>query len=210
MFEGWLKQENCYIFRITAVQNLEHILKHGIACRNCEPQDSSFVTIGGPDIISKRDVKVVPIVPNGTLSDYVPFYFAPRSPMLGSIAHSNSFPQEDIIHIVSKASKINEANIPYVFSNGHALMEFSVFKNDLNHLDIIDWDIMHAKYWRVTEEDNDRQRRRMAEFLVHRHFPAELITGIGVKSEQIAERVQEILNRLAKTITIKVFSDWYY
>lgn len=210
MFESWLTQKNAFIFRITAIQNLSHILEHGIPCRNCQPQNPNFVNIGGSDIIEKRDSRVVPLAPYGSLSDYVPFYFAPRSPMLGSIFYHETFPQNDIIHIVSKASIVQEANIPFVFTNGHALMDFSIFRNSLDDLHIIDWEVMRSKYWRVTEADNDRMRRRMAEFLIHQHFPARLITSIGVKSEEIAVAVKTILDRFALHVKVNVLPDWYY
>jgi len=210
MFESWLTQQNAYIFRITAIQNLPHILEHGIACRNCQPQNPSFINIGGSDIIEKRDLRVVPLAPYGSLSDYVPFYFAPRSPMLGSISHYETFPQNDVIYIVSKASIVHEAGIPFVFTNGHALMDFSLFHNSLENLHVIDWEVMRSKYWRVTEEDNDRMRRRMAEFLVHQHFPVRLITSIGVKSEKMSIDVKAILDRFVIDIKVQVLPNWYY
>jgi len=36
-----------------------------------------------------RAVKAVPVPPGGTLHDYVPFYFAPRSPMLRTLEGGN-------------------------------------------------------------------------------------------------------------------------
>ncbi len=193
----WLTPQNAYIFRIIAIQNLPHILEHGIPCRNCKPQNPDFVNIGGSDIIEKRDSRSVPLAPYGSLSDYVPFYFAPRSPMLGSIVHRETFPQDDIIHIVSKASIIQSASIPFVFTDGHALIDFSIFRNSLNDLHLLDWEVMRSKYWRVTEADNDRMRRRMAEFLAHRNFPARLIASVAVKSEEKAGAVKTILDRFA-------------
>lgn len=47
--------------------------------------DPNFVTIGNPDLIDKRARRAVPLPPGGTLSDYVPFYFTPKSPMLLNI-----------------------------------------------------------------------------------------------------------------------------
>ena len=38
--------------------------------------------IGMRHIKERRARKIVPIVPGETLADFVPFYFAPRSPML--------------------------------------------------------------------------------------------------------------------------------
>src|ERR1700685_3183047 len=42
-------------------------------------RDSNFVNIGMTDLIDKRIPWVVPRKPGGALSDYVPFYFTPRS-----------------------------------------------------------------------------------------------------------------------------------
>lgn len=48
-------------------------------------RDRAFVTIGNPDIISRRDRRLVPVEPGGSLSDYIPFYFTPFSPMAFNI-----------------------------------------------------------------------------------------------------------------------------
>ena len=47
--------------------------------------DRLTTEVGQPDIKLKRRHRVVPIDPGGVVADYVPFYFAARSPMLGSI-----------------------------------------------------------------------------------------------------------------------------
>jgi hypothetical protein len=38
---------------------------------------------------------------------------------------------------------------------------------------------MGDRYWRNTDEDGDRKRRRAAEFLVYNFFPFSLVTGIA-------------------------------
>lgn len=88
----WLTSEKGFIFRIMALDNLAHVLEYGIACRNCHHlvQQPDFITIGEDDIITKRDERPVTCEPFGVLADYVPFYLAPRSPMLYKISNTNT------------------------------------------------------------------------------------------------------------------------
>lgn len=72
-----LDAKNALIFRITHILNMPWILANGLHCSNSSTQDPNFVTIGHPDLISKRKKKIVPIPPGKTLANYVPFYFTP-------------------------------------------------------------------------------------------------------------------------------------
>ena len=80
----WLSEQNALIFRITHIDNVRWMLQHGLHCRNGD-QDPDFVTIGLQDVIDRRHEHTVPIHPGGTLSEYVPFYFTPFSPMAYNI-----------------------------------------------------------------------------------------------------------------------------
>lgn len=208
----WLTQENGFIFRIMALNNLAHVLEHGIACRNCHhlTQQPNFITIGEDDIITRRDERQVLCAPFGVLADYVPFYLAPRSPMLYRISRTNAQVREEIIYIVSQVSAVAELGIPFVFTDGHALMEFSQFSNQLTKLAMIDWQVMQAKYWQPTDDDNDRRRRRMAEFMVHQQFPANCIRAIVVANELVAERVHQQLINFAGRVSVRIQPEWYF
>ena len=80
-----LNPQKALIFRIVHRDNVPWILDHGLHCRNSGSADPNYVEIGNPDLISKRNHHSVPKPPGGTLSDYVPFYFTPFSPMLLNI-----------------------------------------------------------------------------------------------------------------------------
>lgn len=69
---------------------------------------------------------------------------------------------------------------------------------------------MRAKYWRDTEEDGDRKRRRQAEFLVHQFLPWGLIEEIGVINSTIQTQVKEILQKFNFHTPVRVYSKWYY
>lgn len=208
----WLTPENGYIFRIMALDNLGHVLEHGIACRNCHNliQQQNFVEIGNYDIIFKRDRRSVDCEPFGVLSDYVPFYFAPRSPMLSSITRTNSRVKNEVIYLVSQAQLVAKAGIPFVFTEAHAMMDFLLFRNQLADLTIVDWEVMQAKYWNSTPDDNDRRRRRMAEFLVYQHFPVSCIRAIVVANESVAEVVQQQLINFVSQIPVRIQPEWYF
>src|SRR5437879_3349079 len=73
------------IFRITHVSNVPWALANGLHCSNSAQSDPNYVQIGNSELITRRTTRVVPVPPGGTLSDYVPFYFTPYSPMLYNI-----------------------------------------------------------------------------------------------------------------------------
>ncbi|WP_432207050.1 type II toxin-antitoxin system toxin DNA ADP-ribosyl transferase DarT [Cytobacillus oceanisediminis] len=162
----------------------------------------------------RRAAYLVPIEPYGNLHDYVPFYFAPRSPMLYSITKGNvdgyADGQKPIIYLVSKPVIIKKKSLPFCFTDGHGIMAFTDYFNDLKDLDKVDWDIMKATYWMDTEQDNDRRRRRMAEFLVYNFVPFECFIGIGVYNDDYKEKVELLLKEFSLDIPVKLKSNWYY
>ena len=144
----------------------------------------------------------------------MPFYFAPRSPMLFAISKGNvagyTEGQTPIVHLSSSIERVSESGLPFAFSDGHADMAISQFFNDLEQLDRIDWNIMRARYWNDNEDDNDRCRRRMAEFLVSQFFPWELVDKIGVINGTVAERVEAAICAAAHKPKVRVERGWYY
>lgn len=210
--ENFINSKQAFIFRITHIENLPFILKQGLHCRNCEPQDPNFAPIGSGDIISKRDRFQVPIAPKGVLSDYVPFYFAPRSPMLYKAYVNNDRPppQREIVYLVSKAQIIADSSLQYVFTDGHAIMGFTAYFNQLQYLENIDWQTMRLKYWRDTPDDNDRRRKRMAEFLVYNQVPIECVKMIGVYDESMKNQVENLIQEHQRNIIVKVSRPWFF
>ncbi len=205
-----------YIYHITHLRNLKSILENSCIWCDKEIQTKSieFQGIAYEAIKARRARRAIPTCKQGFLSDYVPFYFAPRSPMLYAI-HCGTVEnfregQNSVLHLVSKAETIAEKGLSFTFTNGHAEMMLTEFYESLNELDKIDWELMKAEYWNDTEDDINRKWRRQAEFLVHNHFPVELIAGIGVISEEIKSDVEEILKTSGKEITVAVLPQWYY
>ena len=68
------------LFRMVHIENIKHILSYGITHKESPHANLHFVPIGDSSIITTRNSFVLE---NGnTIGDYIPFYFASRTPML--------------------------------------------------------------------------------------------------------------------------------
>jgi hypothetical protein len=206
-----------WIYHITSISNLSTLLQCGKLRSKNQLQNSniSYASIAYEHIQERRSTIAVPCGQSGTLHDYVPFYFAARSPMLYAIhkgqVNGYQAQQSDILHLVTTAEAIADASLGFVFSDGHAVMRYTSFYDNLTALQAtIDWDIMKAKYWHDTDEDGDRKRRRQAEFLVYESVPWSLIRGIGVINQAIADEVTRTLYQFGQTTPVKVRRNYYY
>lgn len=94
---------------------------------------------------------------------------------------------------MTRTDIIEKSEKNFVFTDGHAIMAFTEFYNDLKYLDKIDWQTMESKYWFDSEEYPDRRRRRQAEFLIHTQVELDLFLGIGVYNQQMKDHVENIL-----------------
>jgi hypothetical protein len=205
-----------YLYHITHLRNLPAILARGELCCQALVADEHLnpTIIGYADLKGRRAQRPMPLDPGGVLADYVPWYFAPRSPML-YVIHKGGVPgynegQQPIVHLVSSVERVVAAQLPFVFTDGHAYVAFSRFFADLQQLDQIDWPLMRSRYWADTDEDNDRERRRNAEFLVHQRLPWQLIGAIGVRTTAVAEQVKALLHATSHRPDVVVRPAWYY
>lgn len=187
------------IYRIIHIDCLQTILtRGGLHSPNNTPADGlPYRTIHNTNVQASRRVQPVPCGPGGTIHDYVPFYFGPRSVMLlnlksGRVAGYTEG-QEPIIYLVSCAQDVEAAGAGFAFTDGHGLATFTRWYDDLAHLDSVDWPLLAQRYWNDTPQDNDRQRRKQAEFLVVNSVSWSLIQAIVVLNDQMKARVEAIL-----------------
>lgn len=92
----------------------------------------------------------------------------------------------------------------------YATVAISKFFNKLDNLKDIDWAIMKEKYWGDTDSDNDRKRRREAEFLVYKRFPWSCIQAIVVMTPQLAEEASMLIGSGEHIPKVSVNISWYY
>lgn len=203
-----------HIFHITDVGNLGRILSDdGLHCKQAlDAQAVRYTNIAYDTVQDRRARTRVPCAPCGTLHNYVPFYFAPRSPMLYTISRGNvpGRGQGSVVHLVSTVEAVVAANLEWVFTDGHGIMGLTEFFNDLADLGRVDWNIMREQYWADTQSDGDRSRRRQAEFLVHKFFPWNLVLGIGVLDDTIKQEVEAALGSSLHRPKARIMPGWYY
>ena len=204
------------IYHITHVDNLTSIIADGglHAKIAIKARGIQYVSIAYNHIQDRRERTSVPCGPGGTLHDYVPFSFAPRSPMLYTINRGNvpgcEEGQEPILHLVTSTQAVDQEGLGFVFTDGHGIMEVTRPFESLSSLSEIDWPLMKAQYWNDTNEDPDRKRRRQAEFLVYRFVPWGIIKYIGVINQRISKLVEGKLVKQAYQPSILVKRGWYY
>ena len=204
------------IYRLMHLANLPVCLaRGGVHAPNHVPNDGfPYRPIHNVEIQQVRRQRIIPCGPGGSVHDYVPFYFGPRSPMLLQL-HTNRVAgyregQAPLIYVVSTVQAIVSAHLGFVFSDGHGIASFTKWFDNVSELVEVDWDMVYADYWADNVDDMDRQRRKQAEFLVHRFCPWSVVTGIGVLNTAIRYRVDSILADHGATTPTHIHRNWYY
>ena len=209
-----LSSEKARIFRIIHRDNLPWILDNGLHARNGELSDPSYRNIGNPDLIDRRSHRVVEVGPGGTLSDYVPFYFTPFSPMMYNIRTGYNgilqIPNEEIVILVSSMSKISELHLPFVFTDRHAYTRMANYFTDLEHLDKVDWALLNRRDFKHDPDDPGKKERYQAEALVWRYVPLEALIGIGSYTDTVKRWIDGNLSQRGLTIKTTVQANWYF
>lgn len=211
------------LFHITAIANLPAICQAGaLLSKNCGVVYQNIAHGGAQGV---RAAKPLPNPPGGTVHDFVPFYFAPRSPMLsaihaGRVADCTST-QQDIMHMETTVDRVTAQGVPFVFYDRNATLAYSKPYTDLTHLDAVAWDLLteaprldgFCKYFQNRHQEElyvDRMERRMAEFLLHDHVPLAQFVRIGVCTHAKAAEVQVILDAAGVPLQAEVKPDWYF
>jgi hypothetical protein len=109
----------------THVRNLPGILAAGCIQADSHVDRSSAlqVEVGDLNVKTRRKQRLVPLAPFGQVADYVPFYFAPRSPMLFTLAKGSiptySDGQDPLVYLVSRTDSTVSAGLSCLFSDGN-------------------------------------------------------------------------------------------
>lgn len=196
-----------YLYRMTHIENISHILEYGITHVSSQNANVNYVSIGDSTLISTRNEF---LLDNGTkLGDYIPFYFCILTPMLYVIQKGYNVKKinpEDIVYCVSSVQKIIDSNIGYIFTDGHAIETISTqfnFENIEDIENLVDLKISKDPNFKDLN-DLDKKRRKQAEFLVDNDIPTHAILGFVVYNENaknkllglgIEERKIKVINR---------------
>lgn len=171
--------------------------------------DPNYTNIGNRTLIQERhDYPIGLEGHKGNLGDYVPFYFGGISVMLYNIKTGYrgipKIPESDIVYICCKLDSFVEKGLDFVFTDGHAKNSTTRFFDDLSDLNKVDWNLVKARYWGNTDEDNDRKRKKQAEFLVKSHVPPDCISMIGVFDQEKCDLITQIVQESGLEIPVRI------
>lgn len=203
------------ILHFTHVNNLPKIIADGAVYADAVVGARLQTEVGDLTIKARRRTYQVTCGPGGHPCDYVPFYFAPRSPMLykiaiGGVPHYQDG-QNALVYLVSTIGDVTRRGLPWAFSNGNCGAFLTEYFDDLALLDTeVDWVLQHATMWHDTADDPTRATRRAAEFLVHERFPWTLVRGLVVRTTDAADAVRQALQNAESLLDVAVRPRWYY
>lgn len=206
--------DDALVYRITHVDNAPWMLQNGLHCRSSASQDPNFRTIGLPDLIQRRTNRAVPIPPSGTLSDYVPFYFTSRSPMLYNIKtgyNVPAVPMSEIVVVVASLRRLDADGVQFVFTDRHAKLEtarFSAAVDDLSEW--IDWDIIGRSDFAHSADDPGKKERYQAEALIHKRLGLDCVEGIVCSNGTTQASVQSQANAAGVEVTVAVEGGYFF
>lgn len=204
------------LFHFTHRLNLPSVIAYGLRSDSAVRADGSLaVEVGEDRIKEQRRRRGVPMGPGGVVADYVPFYFAARSPMLYAISRGNVPAYQDgqnpLVYLVTDLDRLQKVGCRFVFTDRNAYYQTATYAEDPAELDqLVDWELMEATMWNNTAAEPDRMERRMAELLVHESVPFSAVLAVGVRSAAIASAVAEVLGTLDDPPPVLVRPNWYY
>jgi hypothetical protein len=204
------------LFHFTHISHVSSVCGEGLVCDSAVGA-RLLTEAGEPDIKVRRRTIRVPAEPGGVVADYVPFYFAPRSPMLFRI-HRGGVPtytggQSDLVYVCTTVERLQECGVALVFTDRNAATSYAAFRadsEDWRAAGFIDWPLMGERYWSNDAEHPDRKERRMSECLAHTLVPWHAVQAIGVRDENAAERVQTTLAGADHQPRVLVRPAWYF
>ena len=206
------------IYHITHFDNLARIIEADRIYSDAEMIRSSreHAKIGMEKLKTDRFERPVPCHPGTMVSEYVPIYFCPRSPMLyiayrqnhGEVTYRGG--QEAIIHLEADFHRMTAAaernNVPWAVSLSNAAARYAEFRTGSRALEELDWECINATQWRAPHV----KERKQAECLFHNHFPWWGITRLGVKTKTVHQHVRTVLERASHRPPVEVRPEWYY
>jgi hypothetical protein len=211
------------IYHITHIDNLPSILHDGglLSEKRLAAENRSVMVIGLKHLKKRREHKPVSCYPDDRVWEYVPFYFCPRSEMLGAI-HTRksrrltySGGQRPVIHLEADLTKIvgwaNQfdrrwAITPRNASELNTEDRATEFYSDLSYLNRLNWSAIESR----DHPSPGVAAGKQAEFLLRDELPWQLVDRIGVHSEDVSNHVRHMLKATRHRPRVEVCPDWYF
>ena len=204
------------IYHIVHIDRLASIVNDGFFWCDSEMVNRSppGTTIGMSNIKERRLRLSLNSHPDLYVGDCVPFYFCPRSIMLYVISKMNhpelSYRggQDPVIHLEADLRQTvewaDQNNLRWAFTLSNAGAFYFEDRCNLAQLNEVDWEAVQALNWQECQEG------KQAEFLIKKQFPWTLVSRIGLRTQIMKERADDILKDTPHKPQVEIITKWYY
>lgn len=175
------------IYHLTAITNMESILKNGLMPRN---QIDEFTDVAEPRIITFRS--------ENNLNDYVPFHFFKGTPFDGSVQKDH--PSTDFVYICLLRDYAKRQGFKILTAHPMSLTNLELYDYS-DGFDLIDWSTMEKKDY----TDDYNKSVCMAECIAPRPIMLNDMYCIFVKTESNKQYLLKILSNIPFRTSIKIF-----
>lgn len=196
-----------FAYHFTLIENLDSILTEGILSTNKKNKENILHNdIANQEIQLRRSKMTVTKGPGGVVHDYVPLYFAKRTPMLLSLIKSKNIDQIDVVYLAIKIDRILDDDVVFSDASANTVIPPNFYAKPKS-LSKLYWPIIDSWDWTYSEEHGEKNKK-MAEMLIHEKIKITDISHIVVWNNTYKEHVEEKLEELdIKNIT--VVTDYY-
>jgi len=119
-------------------------------------------------------------------------------------------PMSEIIIMVSSLPALVSGNIPFVFTDRHALLLTATFYSDLARLDCIAWNSLQNRDFKRDLYDPGKFERYQAEALVFRHLPVTALSGMLCHGDAQKTVLQGELEKRGLPLQVAVKPNCYF
>lgn len=195
-----------FAYHFTYIDNLQSIIDDGLLSTNLKIENGvEHKNVANDEIQERRSKMEVTCGPKGVVHDYVPFYFAKRTPMLLNIVKSKNIDQVGIIYFAVPIDKVADTNVVFSDASANTIIP-PQFYDKADNLNKLDWDIIDS--WSWTYADDDERHSKMAEILVHREVKITDISHIVVWNKNFKNHIKNVLDK-NNIKGIKVVTDYH-
>lgn len=182
------------LYHMTHISNVPNIMKYGLLAHGNPYQRED---ISDCDVNSRR-ARAEPIY-HKPIHSYVPFYFNPKNNMLSK---RRSIQDQIVILIINREIILSDGAL---FTNGNASVDRTLFTNNLNNLNMVDWECINTQGYYSGFDDG--ANKRMAEVLVPDFVDAKNILGI-ICNNTLTKVMTDVLTE--NKIPCAVNTDYYF
>jgi len=182
-----LIQNQKLIYHLTALDNIESILKDGLMSRK---QIKDFIDVAEQDIINFRNEKGI--------SNLIPFHFFKSTPFAGIV--QKTYPDKEFIYITIHRNLAKENKFKIFPTHPKHMNPLKAYDYE-EGLTLINWELMNKRDY----NDHECKEVCMAECVApYKNIPAKAFHSIIVKSEKTKEYIEDLCKKIFGTDCNKV------